>query len=183
MIDRKAFFAGIKQGGPFKTMTQGQVDGCNAILDEWEKRELTDSRWLAYMLATAKWETANTMQPIREYGRGKGRKYGRPVNGKVYYGRGYVQLTWSYNYKKMGDLLDVDLLGDPEMALDPEVASGILFEGMIRGSFTGKKLDSYFNDDTTDWINARRIINGTDKAGPIAAIAKQFYADIEAASA
>ncbi len=36
------------------------------------------------------------MQPIEEYGRGKGRKYGAPAGpyGKIYFGRGYVQLTW-----------------------------------------------------------------------------------------
>lgn len=76
-IDRDRFF-GLARGNPFSgRMTQDQVDGCNAILDGWEARpDFTDRRWLAYMLATAKWETAHTMQPIEEYGKGRGHSYG-----------------------------------------------------------------------------------------------------------
>jgi hypothetical protein len=33
-------------------------------------------------------------------------------------------------------------------------------------------LGDYFNDKVTDWVNARRIINGTDKAAVIASYAK-----------
>jgi putative chitinase len=100
MIDRTMFFAGVRHG-PFPgSLTDPQVSGMGAILNEWDRRRLSDNHWLAYMLATAFHETAHTMQPIEEIGHGKGRKYGTPVNGHVYYGRGYVQLTWDYNYKK-----------------------------------------------------------------------------------
>lgn len=89
-----------------------------------------------------------------------------------------MQLTWRANYKKMGDLLRIDLVRHPEKALDPDVATKILFEGMTRGSFTGKKLSNYFNDTKEDWVNARRIINALDKANLIADYAKQYYAAI-----
>jgi hypothetical protein len=46
---------------------------------------------------------------------------------------------------------------------------------MERGLFTGKKLSDYFNDKKTDWRNARRIINGLDKADTIARYAQNFY--------
>lgn len=200
MIDRKSFFAGIRQG-PFPgRLTSGQVSGTSAILDEWERRRLTDLRWLADMLGTAKWETDHTMQPIREAGGAAylKRNYdplgGRPTlakrngntapgDGVKYCGRGYVQLTWKNNYATMTRLLnaagvDVNLVTNPDLAMRPDVAAFILFEGMIRGSFTGKKLSDYFNASKTDWINARRIINGTDRAAEIAAISKQFYADL-----
>src|SRR5690606_16382609 len=102
-MDRKIFYDRIRPlfGG---TITQGQVEGMEAILNEWEARELTDQRHLAYVLATAFHETAKTMQPVREYGRGKGRPYGDPdpLTGLIYYGRGHVQLTWKGNYRKMG---------------------------------------------------------------------------------
>src|SRR5688572_30427569 len=130
MINRGRFYAIVREK-LFRKLAQGQVQGCEAVLDEAERRGLPDHRWLAYMFATDYHETAYTMQAIREYSQGKGRKYGIPVNGKVYFGRGLVQLTWDYNYKKMGELLKVDLLEKPDLALDLPIAVQIMFEGMI----------------------------------------------------
>jgi putative chitinase len=186
-IDRAKLFAGIR-GNPMPgTLTQDAVRGINAILDEWERRGLTDLRWLAYMLATVLAECGHNMLPVREgfkltdeaaraYVARKGYKYAVTVNGHVYYGRGLVQLTWQANYVKMGALLGVDLAGNPDLALDPTIAAKIMFEGMIRGSFTGKKLADYLNSGT-NW-NARPIINGHDREAEIAGYAKQFYADL-----
>jgi hypothetical protein len=181
MINRPFFFDQVRRTLFDGKMKQGQVDGLNAILDAWEagyaKR---DDRWLAYMLATTHHETDRTMQPIREYGRGKNRKYGIPDSetGQVYYGRGFVQLTWRANYEAMSKLVKADLVADADLALRPDYASIIMFEGMIRGSFTGKKLADYFNPQKEDWVNARRIINGLDKANAIAAYGKSYYAAI-----
>lgn len=158
----------------------------NLILDEWEKHHWNkDDRWLAYILATTFHETDKTMQPIREYGRGKGRAYGKAHTntGQTYYGRGYVQLTWWENYKTMGDLLGIDLVNDPNLALVPEHAVKIMFEGMMTGAssigdFTGKSLENYFNEETDDPVNARRIINGKDKANLIADYYLKFYSAI-----
>jgi len=97
MIERDVFFGRVRVNPFGGRLTQGQVDGCNVLLSAWDSRpEFTDRRWLAYMLATAKHETAHTMKPIEEYGHGAGRDYGRPdpQTGKAYYGRGYGQLTW-----------------------------------------------------------------------------------------
>lgn len=191
MIDRQKFFKNIKPG-LFKTLKQSQVDGMNIILDEWEanRDKLRDLRWLAYMFATTYHETAFTMEPIEEYGKGKGRPYGsfqkhsgiaytRPV--KLYYGRGYVMLTWYENYELMGRLLRLDLLNYPELLLKPQFAVKVMFEGMLRGSssfgdFTGRCLEQYFNDTKDDPIGARKVINGTDKAEEIAGYHKLFLA-------
>jgi hypothetical protein len=179
MIDRDAFFARARAnpfGGRF---AQSQIDGLNVLLDGWEARpDLTDLRWLAYMLATAKHETAHTMQPIEEYGKGHGRAYGArdPVTGEVYYGRGYVQLTWKANYARMAALIGVDLVYHPELALEPKIAATIMFEGMKGGLFTGVGLSRYFGDALDDPVNARRIINSTDRAEEIAAIHRPFLA-------
>ena len=180
MIDRDRFFAHVRRAPFGGAMHQGQVDGCNAILDAWEAHSgFVDPRWLAYMLATAKWETAHTMQPIEEIGKGHGRPYGVPTqDGRVFYGRGYVQLTWAINYAKMAALTGADLVGHPDLALDPEIAAIILFEGMKGGMFTGVGLTRYFNETTDDPVNARRIINGTDHAADIAAIHAGFLAGL-----
>jgi hypothetical protein len=190
MINRDKFYSVIRST-IFKTgLKQTQVEGINSILERWEASHLLDLRWLAYMFATVYHETAKTMQPIEEYGKGKGYKYGKKIKrsgiqytlpDKIYYGRGYVQLTWYENYETMGRLLGIDLLNNPELALVPETAAQIMFEGMTKGNshfgdFTGKSLENYFNDKTEDWVNARRIINGTDKAELIAGYGKNFYA-------
>ena len=177
MIDRDRFFGHVRANPFGGAMKQGQVDGCNAILDAWEARpEFTDRRWLAYMLATAKHETAHTMKPIEEYGHGAGRDYGMPdpQTGKAYYGRGYVQLTWRANYARMAALTGVDLVNHPELALEPRLAALIMFEGMKGGLFTGVGLGRYFNATVDDPVNARRIINGADRAEEIAAIHTAF---------
>ena len=69
-------------------------------------------------------------------------------------------------------------IGNPDLALDPAIASKILFTGLETGLFTGKKLPQHFNKTTEDWINARRIVNKLDKAPQIAAYAKRFYGAI-----
>jgi putative chitinase len=177
MIDRVNFFDTIRRTLFGGSLTQSQVDGINVILAMWETRtDFTDLRWLAYMLATTKWETAHTMQPIEEYGKGRGRKYGEPdpATGQTYYGRGYVQLTWHDNYAKMAALTGVDLVGHPELALEPKIAAMILFDGMRDGTFTGLGLHYFFNGTADDPVGARRIINSLDHAEDIATIHRAF---------
>jgi putative chitinase len=178
MIDRAHFFAQVR--AHFGALKQAQVDGYNAIIDAFEKIGATDPRKLAYLLATAYHETAHTMQPIREYGRGHGKRYGVPVNGHVYYGRGFVQLTWQANYAKAGAKLGVDLLNNPDLAMEPAIAAQILCVGSFEGWFTGKRLADYFNAHRDDPVGARRIINGTDRAAQIAAHHRAFLEALRA---
>jgi putative chitinase len=176
-LNRTTLFTKVRKSVFNGKLMQTQVDGINVILDKWEKSDLIDVRWLAYILATAHHETAHTFRPISEYGEGKGRKYGipDPVTGQIYYGRGFVQLTWKANYKTFSDLLGIDLVNNPDMANYTDVATAILFKGMIGGIFTGKKLADYFTPKKSDWYNARRIVNGTDCADIIALDAIDFY--------
>ena len=189
-IDRAFFFSEIKKQKLFSSIKQSQVKGMNFILDGWEKSPHTDLRWLAYMLATTYHETARTMLPIAEYGKGRGRPYGSKIKmnrnrystpDQIYYGRGYVQLTWYENYDKMGKVLGVDLMNKPELAMDPSNAFEIMQEGMTlgltgRGDFTGHSLERYFNQTKEDWNNARKIINGNDKKVTIGNYGKKFHA-------
>ena len=43
-------------------------------------------------------------------------------DGKRFKGRGPIQITGRFNYKKYGDLLRIDLIGAPEKAATPEIA-------------------------------------------------------------
>ncbi len=179
MIDRKKFFDGVRQQPFSGKLTKANVEGMTAILDEWERRKLTDLKMLAYMLGTAKWETAHTMTPNKE---GGGLAYLKSKRYYPWFGRGYVQLTWERNYKlfqaRVLKQFNADIIETPDLVMRPDIAIFIMFEGMLNGEFTGKKLSDYFTKTVTDWLGARRIINGVDKKVEIAGISKQFYADL-----
>jgi len=140
---------------------------------------------IAYVLATTDHETNHTFKPVKEaYWLKDPDAYLKKhhANYYPYYGRGFVQLTWKSNYEKYGKLLDENLVGVPDSALEPEVALFVLVHGFKNGTFSGRKLSTYVNHDLTDFINARRCINGLDKAPEIAAIAKQYLARLELTS-
>jgi putative chitinase len=182
MIQRKYFFDSVRDSLFAGDLSQDQVDGLNAILD-YADEEGTDDRHLAYVLATTFHETAQTMQPIAEYGKGQGKSYGvpDPQTGQTYYGRGYVQLTWKDNYQKQDDKLGLggQLVKDADLAMDPKVALQVLFGGMHDGDFTGVGLPDFITcedptSDTTDFHNARKIVNGLDCAEQIQGYAQKF---------
>lgn len=194
----RLFFDSVRKGILGPDLSTDEVNGCNAILAAMEGAPLAHT---AYALATAYHETASTMQPIKEYG---GPSYfhrmydiagARPslarANGNIcagdgvkFCGRGYVQLTWRSNYKRAGDKLGVDLTANPDLAMKPEIAAKVLRQGMDAGWFTGKRFSSYLPSagraSRQQFANARRIINGTDKAAKIAAHALDFQAALEA---
>jgi len=169
-------------------ITTSQREGLEFKLRAFAEARITDLRWQAYMLATSYHETGRTMQPIEEWGKGRGRPYGQKIKhsrkpytypDKLYFGRGDVQLTWYENYELMGRLLGIPLLEQPELALTPEISAKIMIEGMTkgksnRGDFTGVSLESYFNSHRDDPIQARRIINRLDKANLIAGYHDKF---------
>lgn len=183
-FDPDAFYRTIKSQLFGGKMSQGQVDGVNAIIAGFRQQPLS---WTAYALATAYHEVDKTMQPIREYGKGSGRKYGAPGRngGQVAYGRGLVQLTWDGNYERADRELGLNgtLVKDYDLALSPEVAVSIMRSGMVGGWFTGKGFKDYlpaFGPASRDaFRSARRIINGTDKADLIAGYALTFQSALQ----
>jgi putative chitinase len=200
MINRTFFFATIRKSLFNGRLTAGQTAGLTTLLDRWDAEpKAQDRRFLAYALATAHHETARTMQPIREYG---GEAYfirmyditgNRPAlarrmgnttkgDGPRYCGRGYVQLTWKENYGRAGEALGLDLVANPEQAMEPAIASAIMFAGMREGWFTGLKLGDFFSGNREDWRNARRIINGFDKADLIKSHALAYQAALNPAT-
>ncbi|AGR48034.1 chitinase [Sinorhizobium phage phiM7] len=209
-MNRKTFFDKVRNDPLLfrGSLTADQVKGMDAILNRMVK---LDARWLAYALATAFHETGGRMVPIMEnlnysakglratfpkyfnladaakyerkpqaianraYGNRMGNGPEASGDGWKYRGRGLVQITGKDNYTKYG------IADNPDRALEPDVAVMIMFDGMTAGKFTGKKLSDYFDADTTDWVGARKIINGLDKAEKIAGEAKAFFAAIQAA--
>lgn len=153
-------------------MTKGDTA---LIVDECKKRGALRNQ-CAYVLATAYWETARTMKPVREYGK---ESYLRAKKYYPYVGMGYVQLTWLENYKRASKELGVDFVANPKLLLVPEYAVKILVIGMLEGWFTGKKLSHYITLQKSDFTNARRIINGTDRMHEIAAIAQDYDARLK----
>lgn len=180
------------------TLEQSEINGLGAVMaacgaDSW------GPKWTAYALATAYHETAGTMQPVKEYGGhqyltnaydvtgsnpARARKMGNtvPGDGAMYCGRGYVQLTWKANYDKLGNLIGFPLIGNPDLAMRPDVAAEVMVRGMKDGLFTGKKLSDYITATTKDFVGARRIINGTDKAAKIADHAEVFLVALKLGS-
>lgn len=148
----------------------------------------------AYVLATANHETAGSMMPIKEtvmpwhkdkqpsdkavigrldraFNKGQLKWVSKPYWQEGFFGRGFVQLTHRANYKSAGDKLGVDLVRNPDRAMNPTVASGILVRGMSEGWFTGKKMADYDN-----YRDMRRVVNGMDRADDIATLARDYYA-------
>jgi putative chitinase len=194
MIDRAFFFSRIRAALFGGRLAPRQMAGLTVMLDRWETSGgLPDRRHLAYMLATAHHETDRTMQPIREYGGNAyltrmydvtgarpalARRMGNtvPGDGVRYCGRGYVQLTWKNNYRRAGEALGIDLLAEPDRAMEPATAADIMIAGMNQGWFTGRKLGDCFTPERADWRGARRIINGLDKADLIKGYALAYLA-------
>lgn len=202
-MNKTTFFAYARRAPFGGRLSQAQVNGTSAILAEAERRGLPDEQ-TAYVLATAFHETGGKMQPIEEnlkyttaaqikktwpsrftsvsaaqpYVRNPqalaNKVYGgrigntRPNDGWLYRGRGLVQITGKDNYKKYG-------LGDnPDASLEMATAIRILFDGMINGKFTGKRLADFFGGGKEDPVGARAIVNGSDKASLIAGYYRNF---------
>jgi putative chitinase len=182
-----AFFAVMRQmRGPLRTE---QVRGANAILEACRGWPLS---WTAYALATAWHETDYTLQPVRENGGDRylsrydtGRLADRLGNtpepdgdGQRYCGRGYVQLTGLRNYRVAATKLGRDLVNNPDLAMEPGAAAFVMRHGMEDGWFTAKKLSDYLPRSGAatfgQFVLARRIINGADKAAKIAGEAEKF---------
>lgn len=201
IIDRAYFFKQFrKQFYPIKEKEKYLINRYERLFNYWDnKPQLKDLRWLAYILATTYHETGRKIKAVREcygktdqasincvtrlYRRGRiKRNYAKidKKTGKSYFGRGHVQLTWDFNYKRMGKELGLKdkVYTNPDLALHPDTSVAIMSEGMIKGIFTGKRLSKYFNARTTNWGGARRIINGMDKYKLIGGYGRKFHATL-----
>lgn len=191
-MNRAAFFAEVRATLFAGRLSTVQVESLERILNECEAQSLKDKGQIAYVLATAFHETAR-FRYLKELGGSayftrmydiKGRRPHvaralgnvNPGDGAKFYGRGFVQITGRRNYTDWSRRLGLDLLKEPDLVCQPATAAQILVEGSALGTFTGKKLADYIDGERQDFVGARRIINGTDKASLIAGYARKFLA-------
>lgn len=178
------------------------------ILNEAKKRGVTIQQ-TAYLLATTQHETGS-LSTLVEYGDNAyfQRYEGRTDlcntvsgDGPRFKGRGYVQITGRCNYTKFTpkalrssyrdypDYSDVmtekkDLTNEPDAVINYlSDTAAILVKGSNDGIFTGRKLSDYINSSSVDYYNARRVINGLDKAEQIAEYARQYESVLKKCSA
>ena len=169
-MDKGAFFGTVR--ARLGSLNQLQVTGLETVLHACEGAPLAHA---AYMLATAWHETNKTMQPVREaYWLSE---EWRKAHLRYYpwYGRGFVQLTWKGNYTKAdaecakaGLSTAGELLTNRDLAMRPDIAALIMRKGMDEGWFTGVSLGKVLPPQGVatrqQYMNARTIINGHDKA-------------------
>lgn len=196
MINYEKFYNHVRKGIMGPELDQGEVDGSKAIIESFLG---LPASYIAYALATAWHETAHTMMPISEYGGPKyffrmydkdgerphvARRLGNTVagDGVKYAGRGYIQITGRRNYHLASRKLEEPLVDKPELALVRSIAARIMKQGMLEGWFTGKSLEDYLPAEgytLKSFIQARRIVNGTDRDEDIAMYAVSFYKALE----
>lgn len=200
MAATKSFFDLIRPHFPGGRLTQKQVEGINAIIAGFGLYGGRNVGELAYALATAKWETGHTMQPIPERGQKSyfnkyepGTSIGKMLgntqkgDGFLYRGRGLVQITGRANYRKASQVVGVDLVKNPDKALELDIAVRLLIQGIREGWYTGKKLGAFIDDldesdseELREFAEARRTVNGKDRAAEIAKSALLFKKALQA---
>lgn len=206
----KPFATALRRGS--WTFDAKRQQGATIVLDAWSHYGDSDPNHLAYLLATARRESAGTFFPIREAPKCGGdencreRAIGRLLQGRAekrnayrqlkglpplpvstnyakadkyglrYYGRGFNQLTGPASYKRAGDLVGINLIANPDKALDPPTSARILIEGMLKGWFGSRKPVSYYLDQMPpQWTAARATTNpGSPNAAITAAFARDF---------
>lgn len=203
-MDRKAFYDALRRDKRVfgSSLGKNQVKGMEGILNAFVSHGDGRAKTLAYALATAYHETGRKMVPVREgfresdasarayvqrhYGHKGKNWYCWPAGpyGHVYYGRGIVQLTWLDNYESSSKDAGVDLVKNPDAALDPVIGARLLIRGLLDGRWNahGKGIAYYLPDGGQDDLKgARRTVNVTDKWADIARYYEAFLAAIKAA--
>ena len=110
-------------------------------------------------IATVRVEVGKAFKPIREIASGtayEGRQdlgNTQAGDGVRYKGRGFIQLTGRANYANYGSKLGIDLVNNPDLALEPKNSALIL--AMY---FKDRKVNVAM--DSKDYVLARKLVNG-----------------------
>lgn len=166
-------------------ITETQFSRLDILIGEALRAPGITAEILAYILATAHWETDRFIA-MEEYASGvayEGREdlgNREPGDGKRFKGRGFPHLTGRKNYEWGSLTSGVDLIAAPERASDPEISAVLIVTGMLTGAFTGVGLGKFIRDGKVDFINARKVHNGLDRAETIADIAERYLVAIKA---
>lgn len=177
-VDRTLFMTMYRTEAPNLGTTDADISALNTLLDFFAADgEVADLRWMAYMLATVRHECFGWVP--REEGNGAAQTYGReieaecpPGSGRTsrnrYFGRGYVQVTHLEKYREVDDHfgLNCRLVHNPGLLIDdPQLSYNAMSWGMRAGIYRGDRqgrhtLARYLHDDTTEYLNARAVVNG-----------------------
>lgn len=129
---------------------------------------------MAYILATAEHESAS-FTTLEEFASGdayEGRAdlgNTQPGDGPRFKGRGFVQLTGRRNYTRYRETTGIKLVELPIVMMNwPALAVFTMVDGMMRGVYTGQRLDKFVNSTKQDFFDARQVVNGHDRAQKIA---------------
>jgi hypothetical protein len=76
-----------------------------------------------------------------------------PGDGAKFRGRGFVQITGRWDYDHFGSEIGVDLVNDPDRALDPAVSADVLALFFLERHIP-------FYADQQNWEMVRRRVNG-----------------------
>ena len=114
----------------------------------------------AAAIATVRLEVGSRFAPINEFFSAHWNTYS---GGPNYHGRGYIQLTHDYNYKTYGDLIGVNLVGNPDLALDVSISAWVLAHYF-------KKRGTSAAAERRDWNQVRVSVLGRPQPGAIEAI-------------
>lgn len=203
-MNRPKLFAALRArgSGVFGTsLSTGQVQGVEALLDSCDRNRVANPHHVANILAQVYHETGRRMLPVRETFAGsddeaisrleRAWKAGKLPWVKTPYwrdggfGRGQIQLTNWPMYEKMGERLGLPLRAKPSLALDLKIGADVAVIGMSEGLFTGKKLSDYTFPAALNALpknNPRRIVNGQDGTDEdVAGYHRAFYAALNAA--
>lgn len=171
LAKREVFYGTIQKfAGP---LDEEQIDVINGLLAEASHHPLD---WLAYELATA-WHESRFRTTDERRERLNPELSLASTPGRTPYRRGLVHLTCHASYVKADTELRLGgrLTDNYDLALDSEIAVQIFVRGMEGGWFTGKKLATYFiKGGRHEFVAARQIVNGNDRAEMIADLATAF---------
>jgi putative chitinase len=136
-----------------------------ALINGLTEQGILDPYVLIGLLATIPVETAHLFTPVAEafwlpnlarlryYDT---TDYGKvdPLSGQRYYGRGYIQRTWSTAYLNDGKALGVDLYHHPDLLLQPDIAA------RDAALFWKQKPGLMAACTQHNWHEVRRLVNG-----------------------
>lgn len=166
-IDRKVFFAGVRQG-PFPgKLSADQVRGMNELLDVWENVGFKNAWYPAVNFANVYRETGGRMMPVIETRRGDEDKnpsvdqaisrlesswkrgkmpwvktayWRKDAQGRSWLGRGRIQWTWDYNYKAGQKRFGINIYDDPDILLrDSKLDAYMTVKGHLEGIWSSGK--------------------------------------------
>lgn len=129
---------------------------------------------MAGAMATVRVEVGKGFKPIMEYASGDAYE-GRvslgntqPGDGRKYKGRGFIQITGRNNYNLYGHLMQIDLINNPDLALEINNSARVLAlyfkqNGVIQACLR------------EDWVRVRKLVNGgTNGLDVFLSVIKQY---------